>query len=140
MGRPNRAVQAAIAQRCSDAVNLRVAGVGWSAIGRKLAADPSTNSDGLAYPQGCGIGHYRQGLAPPSDTRLIERPERLFFPMFQWAVRSGDYWATDRAAAGRTPGGCTRDRDGVAAMSDGRKGLMIHGFVNSGFYVLSWVC
>ncbi|MEU5420365.1 hypothetical protein [Streptomyces sp. NPDC020667] len=127
MGRPNRAVQAAITQRRTDAVDLRVAGVGWPAIGRKLAADPSINSDGHAYPQGYGIDRYRQGLAPPSDKRLIElacrdvskalkgraaelsrstdelrqlmmeRLECLFFPMYKLAVRSGDYWATDRA-------------------------------------------
>ncbi|GAA2931746.1 hypothetical protein GCM10020221_29470 [Streptomyces thioluteus] len=127
MGRPNRAVQAAITQRRTDAVDLRVAGVGWPAIGRKLAADPSINADERAYPQGYGIDRYRQGLAPPSDKRLIElacrdvskalkeraaelsrstdelrqlmmkRLERLFFPMYQLAVRSGDYRATDRA-------------------------------------------
>ncbi|MFC5147134.1 hypothetical protein [Streptomyces aureoversilis] len=127
MGRPNRAVRAAITQRRIDAVDLRATGVGWLVIGRKLAADPSVNSDGRAYPQGYGIDRYRRGLAPPSDKRLIEqackdvsealkeraaelsrstdqlrqltmeRLERLFYPMYQLAVRSGDYWATDRA-------------------------------------------
>lgn len=50
MGRHNCAVQAAIAQRRTEAVSLRVAGVGWPTIARKLAADPAINSDGRAYP------------------------------------------------------------------------------------------
>ncbi|MEU8550246.1 hypothetical protein AB0C81_25210 [Streptomyces roseoverticillatus] len=127
MGRPNRAVRAAITQRRTDAVDLRIAGVDWLTVGRKLAADPSVNSEGLAYPQGYGIERYRKRLGPPSDRRLIElackdvskalteraaaldrstdelrrlmmeRLERLFVPMFQLAIGSGDCQATDRA-------------------------------------------
>ncbi|WP_372407551.1 hypothetical protein [Streptomyces luteireticuli] len=127
MGRPNRATRAAIAQRRIDAIDLKVSGVDWLTIGRKLAADPFINFDGVAYPQGYGIDKYRRGLEPPSNKRLIElacrdvskalieraaaldertdglrrlmleRLERLFFPMYRQAVRSGDHQATDRA-------------------------------------------
>lgn len=127
MGRPNRATRAAITQRRADAIDLKIAGVDWLTIGRKLAADPSINSDGVAYPQGYGIDKYKRGLEPPTDKRLIElackdvskalaerasaldesanelrrlmlaRLEKLFFPMYRAAVRSGDYQATDRA-------------------------------------------
>ncbi|MFF9784233.1 hypothetical protein YWIDRAFT_07684 [Streptomyces sp. SceaMP-e96] len=72
MGRPDRATRAAITQRRADAIDLRLAGVDWLTIGRKLAAAPAINSDGIAYPQGDGIEKYRQGLEPPSDKRLIE--------------------------------------------------------------------
>ncbi|MFE3182818.1 hypothetical protein ACFXKR_18385 [Streptomyces violascens] len=72
MGRPNRATRAAITQRRADAIDLKLAGVDWLAIGRKLAADPSINTDGVAYPQGYGIDKYKRGLEPPSDKRLIE--------------------------------------------------------------------
>ncbi|MFF4220939.1 hypothetical protein [Streptomyces nondiastaticus] len=127
MGRPNTAVRAAITQRRTEAVDLRVAGVDWLTIGRELAADPAVNSKGRAYPQGYGIDRYKRGLEPPSDRRLVElackdvstalaerasalsqstdelrrlmleRLERLFRPMYQQAIRNGDYWATDRA-------------------------------------------
>ncbi|WP_367132959.1 MULTISPECIES: hypothetical protein [Streptomyces] len=127
MGRPTRAVRAAITQRRADAIDLRLAGVDWLTIGRKLAADPSINSDGVAYPQGYGVERYKAGLEPPVDKRLIElackdvtkalaerstrledsvdemrqlmveRLERLFFPMYRQALRSGDYQAVDRA-------------------------------------------
>ncbi|WP_371675199.1 hypothetical protein [Streptomyces sp. NBC_01276] len=52
MGRPNRAARAAITQRRTDAIDLKPAGIDWLTIGRKLAADPAINSDGIAYPQG----------------------------------------------------------------------------------------
>ncbi|WP_030066997.1 hypothetical protein [Streptomyces natalensis] len=127
MGRPDRAARAAITQRRADAIDLRLAGVDWLTIGHKLAADPSINSDGVAYPQGYGIEKYRQELEPPSDKRLIElackdvskalreratvldentdqlrqlmaeRLERLFFTVYRAAIRSGDYQAVDRA-------------------------------------------
>ncbi|MFF8270545.1 hypothetical protein ACF059_24650 [Streptomyces sp. NPDC016562] len=72
MGRPTQAARAAITQRRTDAVDLKLAGVDWLTIGRKLAADPAVNSDGIAYPQGYGIEAYRRGGEPPSDARLIE--------------------------------------------------------------------
>ncbi|MEU1307775.1 hypothetical protein ABZ419_02600 [Streptomyces cinnamoneus] len=127
MGRPSRAVRAAITQRRTDAIDLRIAGVDWLTIGRKLAADPSINSDDVAYPQGYGIEKYEHGLEPPTGKQLIdmasrdlrealderaaalsdstdqlrqlmmERLERLFFPMYRQAVRNGDYQAVDRA-------------------------------------------
>ncbi|WP_432008851.1 hypothetical protein [Streptomyces bacillaris] len=127
MGRPNRATRAAITQRRTDAIDLKLAGVDWLTIGRKLAADPSINSDGIAYPQGYGIDKYRRGLEPPTDKRLIElackdvskalseraaaldentdelrhlmaeRLERLFFGVYRAAIRNGDYQAVDRA-------------------------------------------
>ncbi|MGW1055452.1 hypothetical protein [Streptomyces sp. NPDC001155] len=127
MGRPNRATRAAITQRRADAIDLKLAGVDWLTIGRKLAADPAINSDGIAYPQGYGIDKYRRGLEPPSNKRLIElackdvskalierataldantdelrqlmveRLERLFFTVYRAAIRNGDYHAVDRA-------------------------------------------
>ncbi|MGI5526780.1 hypothetical protein ACQEVX_04925 [Streptomyces syringium] len=127
MGRPTRAVRAAITQRRADAIDLRLAGVDWLTIGRKLAADPAINSDGIAYPQGYGVERYKAGQEPPVEKRLIElackdvtkalaerstkleenvdemrqlmaeRLERLFFPMYRQALRSGDYQAVDRA-------------------------------------------
>ncbi|MFF4408527.1 hypothetical protein ACFY1P_21815 [Streptomyces sp. NPDC001407] len=127
MGRPSRAVRAAITQRRTDAIDLKIAGVDWLTIGRKLAADPAVNSDGVAYPQGYGAEKYQQGLEPPTDKQLIdmasrdlrealderaaalgdstdqlrqlmmERLEKLFFPMYRQAIRNGDYQAVDRA-------------------------------------------
>ncbi|MGP3685731.1 hypothetical protein ACTVZO_13620 [Streptomyces sp. IBSNAI002] len=127
MGRPNRAARAAITQRRTDAIDLKLAGVDWLTIGRKLAADPSINSDRIAYPQGYGIEAYRRGAEPPSDSRLIElackdvskalaerstvldestdelrklmaeRLERLFFGVYRSAIRTGDLAAVDRA-------------------------------------------
>lgn len=127
MGRPNRATRAAITQRRADAIDLKLAGVDWLTIGRRLAADPSINSDGVAYPQGYGIDKYKRGLEPPTDKRLIElackdvskalverttvldgnadelrqlmveRLERLFFTVYRAAIRNGDYQAVDRA-------------------------------------------
>lgn len=127
MGRPNRATRAAITQRRADAIDLKLAGVDWLTIGRKLAADPSINTDSVAYPQGYGIDKYKRGLEPPTDKRLIElackdvskalverttaldtnsdelrqlmveRLERLFFGVYRAAIRNGDYQAVDRA-------------------------------------------
>ncbi|MCY0929463.1 hypothetical protein OTB20_25335 [Streptomyces sp. H27-H1] len=127
MGRPTRAVRAAITQRRADAIDLKLAGVDWLTIGRKLAADPSINSDGVAYPQGYGIDTYKRGDEPPTDSRLIElackdvskalaerstvlddsadelrklmveRLERLFFGVYRSAIRNGDLQAVDRA-------------------------------------------
>jgi hypothetical protein len=71
VGRPDKAARAAIAQRRADAIDLRLAGVDWLTVGRKLAADPAINSDRIAYPQGYGIDRYRKGLEPPSDDQLI---------------------------------------------------------------------
>ncbi|MFF3465353.1 hypothetical protein [Streptomyces sp. NPDC002619] len=64
MGRPDKAARAAIAQRRADAIDLRLAGVDWLTVGRKLAADPAINSDRIAYPQGYGIDRYKEGLRP----------------------------------------------------------------------------
>ncbi|MEN8649062.1 hypothetical protein ABCR94_00030 [Streptomyces sp. 21So2-11] len=127
MGRPNRATRAAITQRRADAIDLKLAGVDWLTIGRKLSADPAINTDGVAYPQGYGIDKYRSGLEPPTAKRLIElackdvskalierttaldentdelrqlmveRLERLFFTVYRSAIRNGDYQAVDRA-------------------------------------------
>ncbi|MFB9580936.1 MULTISPECIES: hypothetical protein [Streptomyces] len=108
-GRPTRTQRAAITQRRSDAVDLKFAGIDLLTIGRKLAAHPSINSDGVAYPQGYGIEGYRKGLEPPSDGRLTElackdpskalaeRLERLFFGVYRAAIRTGDLQAVDRA-------------------------------------------
>ncbi|WP_424217013.1 hypothetical protein ACN20G_33510 (plasmid) [Streptomyces sp. BI20] len=127
MGRPTRAARAAITQRRADAIDLKLAGVDWLTIARKLAADPAVNSDGVAYPQGYGIEVYRRGGEPPTDGRLIElackdvskalaerstalnsatdelravqaeRLERLFFSVYRAAVRDGSLQAVDRA-------------------------------------------
>lgn len=63
---PPGAQRAAITQRRAEAIDLKLAGIDWLTIGRKLAADPSLNSDGVAYPQGYGIEAYRKGLEPPA--------------------------------------------------------------------------
>ncbi|MCE0446011.1 hypothetical protein LT493_17230 [Streptomyces tricolor] len=65
VGRPDKAARAAIARRRSDAIDLRLAGVDWLTIARKLAADPTANSDGIAYPQGYGIERYRKNQDRP---------------------------------------------------------------------------
>ncbi|MGW3056678.1 hypothetical protein ACWC98_12230 [Streptomyces goshikiensis] len=126
-GRPTRAQRAAITQRRSDAIDLKFAGIDSLTIGRKLAADPSVNSGGIAYPLGLGIEAYRKGLAPRTDGRLIElackdvskalsergtaldestdelrklmeeRLERLFFGVYRAAIRTGDLQAVERA-------------------------------------------
>ncbi|MFF0409653.1 hypothetical protein ACFYUY_04365 [Kitasatospora sp. NPDC004745] len=127
MARPTKAQRAAIAQRRADAVELKLAGVDWLTIGRKLAADPTINSDGLAYPQGYGVELYQKGREAPDDAALIRyackdvsqalqerhteldmsvdelrtihhlRLERLFFVAFRRAVKDGDLPAVDRA-------------------------------------------
>jgi hypothetical protein len=47
-----------IAKRRADAIDLKLAGVDWLTISRKLAADPAINSDRVAYPQGYGFDRY----------------------------------------------------------------------------------
>lgn len=126
MGRPDKAARAAIARRRSDAIDLRLAGVDWLTIARKLAADPAVNSDGIAYPQGYGIERYRKGEEPPTNEALIhaackdvrtaladrrtelndgvdelraleaDRLDRLFFVAYKKAVRDQDLGAVDR--------------------------------------------
>ncbi|MEY2226870.1 hypothetical protein [Streptomyces sp. BF23-19] len=126
MGRPDKAQRAAIARRRSDAIDLRLAGVDWLTIARKLAADPAVNSDRVAYPQGYGIERYRKGQEPPEDQALIhaacrdvrkalddrrtelnddvdemraleaDRLDRLFFVAYKKAVRDQDLAAIDR--------------------------------------------
>ncbi|WP_328403905.1 hypothetical protein OHS70_33995 [Streptomyces sp. NBC_00390] len=126
MGRPDKAKRAAIARRRSDAIDLRLAGVDWLTIARKLAADPAVNSDGVAYPQGYGIERYQKGQEPPTDEALIhaacrdvrkalderrtelnadvdelrqleaDRLDRLFFVAYKKAVRDQDLTAIDR--------------------------------------------
>ncbi|HET6355413.1 hypothetical protein [Streptomyces sp.] len=56
----------------------------WLTIARKLAADPTANSDGIAYPQGYGIERYRKNQDPPTNEASRRRrprrlPRRLFF-------------------------------------------------------------
>ncbi|MFE3196785.1 hypothetical protein [Embleya sp. NPDC059237] len=128
MGRPDAETRAAIARRRADAIDLRLAGVDWLTIARKLAADPFVNSDGVPYPEGYGIQRYRRGAAPPTNRRLVEyahrdvstalaerrveldaatddlrqmmyeRLERLFFVVYRVAVTQQDFAAVDRAA------------------------------------------
>ncbi|MGW4505814.1 hypothetical protein ACWENO_14370 [Streptomyces sp. NPDC004436] len=127
MGRPDKAQRAAIARRRSDAIDLRLAGVDWLTIARKLAADPTLNADGIAYPQGYGIERYRKGQEPPDEQALIhaacrdvrralddrrtelnhdvdemrtleaERLDRLFLVAYRKVVRDQDLTAIDRA-------------------------------------------
>lgn len=100
--------------------------VDWLTIARKLAADPSVNSDGIAYPQGYGIERYRKNQDPPTNEGLIhtacrdvrtaladrraelnadvdelraleaDRLDRLFFVAYKKAVRDQDLAAIDR--------------------------------------------
>ncbi|GAA3371255.1 hypothetical protein GCM10020367_21180 [Streptomyces sannanensis] len=127
MARPTKAQRAAIAKRRADAIDLRLAGVDWLTIARKLAADPSINSDRAAYPQGYGCERYAKGQEPPTDDALIraackdvrealserravlneeveelrsveaERLDRLWFVAYKQAVRDGNLAAIDRA-------------------------------------------
>lgn len=115
-----------IAKRRGDAIELRLAGVDNVTIGKKLAADPSINSDGLSYPYGYGRELYAQGQDPPDDEHLASlvandlhkvireranrvtegydeykavqeaRLERIFVPVWRKAL-SGDLTAVDRA-------------------------------------------
>jgi hypothetical protein len=71
-GHPTRDEARAIAKRRDDALQLRLAGVDYLTIGRKLAADPSVNSDGVAYPQGYGVDRWEAGEEPPDDDRLAK--------------------------------------------------------------------
>ncbi|MQY11433.1 hypothetical protein SRB5_15510 [Streptomyces sp. RB5] len=127
MGRPDKAVRAAIAQRRADAIELRLAGVDWLTVARKLAADPAINSDHIAYPQGYGIERFRNGQEPPDDKQLVntacrdvrfalrersseqeekaeelralenQRLDKLFFVAYRQAVKDGNLPAIDRA-------------------------------------------
>ncbi|MDX3205153.1 MULTISPECIES: hypothetical protein [Streptomyces] len=127
MARPTKAQRAAIAKRRADAIDLKLAGVDWLTIGRKLAADPAINSDRVAYPQGYGSDRYAKGQEPPTDDALIraackdvrealaqrttdldksvedlravemERLDKLFFVAYRQAVRDGNLGAIDRA-------------------------------------------
>lgn len=127
MGRPDKAMRAAIAQRRADAIDMRLAGVDRLTVARKLAADPAINSDRVAYPQGYGIERYRKGQEPPGETQLIQaackdvrealkerrvdldhkaedlrevenaRLDRLLFVAYRQAVKDGNLAAIDRA-------------------------------------------
>jgi hypothetical protein len=127
VGRPDKATRAAIAQRRADAIELRLAGVDWLTVARKLTADPAINSDRIAYPQGYGIERYRREQEPPSDELLInaackdvrlalkersadqeekaddlralenQRLDKLFFVAYRQAVKDGNLAAIDRA-------------------------------------------
>lgn len=59
-----------ISKRREDALELRLAGVDNLTIGRKLAADPTVNSDGQAYPCGYGRDKHAAGEDPPDDRAL----------------------------------------------------------------------
>ncbi|MFF3493709.1 hypothetical protein ACFYWS_20420 [Streptomyces sp. NPDC002795] len=127
MGRPDKAARAAIAQRRADAIELRLAGVDWLTVARKLAADPAVNSDRIAYPHGYGVDRYRKGQEPPADEQLINaackdvrlalkeraadqedkadelraienaRLDKLFFVAYRQAVKDNHLPAIDRA-------------------------------------------
>ena len=71
-GRPTRPEQHLIARRRQDAIGLRLAGMDYLTIGKKLAADPELNSQRTAYPAGYGIESYQAGAAPPNDKALAE--------------------------------------------------------------------
>ncbi|MFF8769120.1 hypothetical protein [Kitasatospora sp. NPDC015120] len=127
MPRPNRAQRAAIARRRADAVELRLAGADPLTVGRKLAADPTVNSDRIAYPLGYGHELYTKGRPAPDDETLIRsvnrdvtqalehriagsqaaveelravedaRLDRMFLVAYRKAVKDGDLPAIDRA-------------------------------------------
>ncbi|MDQ1019889.1 hypothetical protein [Streptomyces afghaniensis] len=69
MVRPTKAQRAAIAQRRADAIDLKLAGLGWLTIGRKLAADPAINSDRVAHPPGTALN----GMPRASGRDAVER-------------------------------------------------------------------
>lgn len=71
-GRPSRPAAAQIAKRRADAIQLRLAGLDYLTIGKKLAADPAINSTKVAYPAGYGIERYEAGEEPPKDAALAE--------------------------------------------------------------------
>jgi hypothetical protein len=54
VGRPDKATRAAISLRCADAIDMRLAGVDWLSLARKLGADPAINTDRIAY---AGLRH-----------------------------------------------------------------------------------
>lgn len=125
-GRPNAAEKVAIAKRRADAIELRLAGVDTVTIGKKLAADPNLNIDGIAYPQGYGIDRYKNNDPAPGDEELsslvcndlaralkerqdasagdraelrtleAQRLDRLFLVVWRQAL-TGDLAAVDRA-------------------------------------------
>lgn len=68
--KPDTAVQAAVAKRRGDAIELRLAGLDNISIGRKLASDPMINMDGLSYPFGYGNERYAAGEGPPDEYEL----------------------------------------------------------------------
>ena len=76
MPRSTRAQRAAIARRRADIVELRLAGADPLTVGQKLAADPSVNTDRVAYP--CGYGHElcAKGRQAPDDETLIRSVNR----------------------------------------------------------------
>ncbi|WP_329167222.1 hypothetical protein OHB49_44070 (plasmid) [Streptomyces sp. NBC_01717] len=72
MGRLDKATPAANSQRRADAIDMRLAGVDWLTLARKLAADPATNTDHIAYPQGSassGTAKARNHPPTPSSSR-----------------------------------------------------------------------
>ena len=71
-GRPTRPEQHLIARRRQDAIGLRLAGLDYLTIGKKLAADPKISSTMTAYPAGYGIEAYEEGRPPPTDMALAE--------------------------------------------------------------------
>jgi hypothetical protein len=71
-GRPSRPAAAQIAKRRADAIQLRLAGIDYLTIGKKLAADPEINSQKVPYPAGYGIERFENGEPPPSDLKLAE--------------------------------------------------------------------
>jgi hypothetical protein len=71
-GRPTRPAAAQIAKRRADAIQLRLAGVDYLTIGKKLAADPAINSARVPYPAGYGIERFEAGEEPPRDAALAE--------------------------------------------------------------------
>lgn len=66
----SKAEMAYVSQRRRDALELRLAGIDILTIGKKLAADPAINSDGIAYPQGYGNARYADNQEPPTDEQL----------------------------------------------------------------------
>jgi hypothetical protein len=75
----NSAQLAAIQRRRHDAIELRLAGLDNITIGKKLAADPSVNMDGVAYPMGYGNERYETGKDAPTDydfSRLVSEDLR----------------------------------------------------------------
>lgn len=71
-GRPSRPLAAQIAKRRADAIQLRLAGVDYLTIGKKLAADPAINTAKVPYPAGYGIERFEAGEEPPNDLKLAE--------------------------------------------------------------------